>query len=173
MLQRLTAWLAPARFRALGFAAADLPLEGWTVVEQLTTAIGWRGADGTILSLSLGRRNRAVTSGSDAAVQRFCLRAAAAHEARLIDITRLDGVNGPSVVFIYKRRQSDGHVYFGWAHTGAARGTWLWFMIARELGQPVRSSDDRQLDQHFPDHPLSRMRSGLLRLLDVRLPPVS
>jgi hypothetical protein len=144
-------------------------LPGWREIRHGHNMELWQDMDGDFLGLVRTHATLGLPRlGDEEAVRRHCLNLAESMESGLVEAEVVPHVDGPAVELICKHLKTLGFVFTGILMVPTPRATWVWTMSAEEGGL-TRLWDEERYDCQFPDHPLSRMRRVLRKLLGVTL----
>jgi hypothetical protein len=147
----------------------DVHIPGWREIQHGHDMEVWQDLDGDFLGLVRTHAALGLPQLCDeVAVRRHCQAFAETMESGLVEAEVVPHVDGPAVELICKHLKMLGFVFTGMLMVPTPRATWIWTMSAEEQGL-ARLWDEECYDREFPDHPLSRVRRELRKLLAVGL----
>lgn len=159
----------PCGSRAERHDVLRVHLPGWREIQHGHDMELWQDMDGDYLGLVRTHAALGLPRLLDEdAVRRHCRNLADAMESGLVEAEVVPHVDGPAVELICKHLKRLGFVFTGILMVPTPRASWVWTMSAEEQGV-TRLWDEERYDSQFPDHPLSRVRRVLRKLLGVTL----
>ena len=130
--------LRPRNHRtAVGASPNDLGQEmpGWIIVRQRQQMTTWRDADGDVLSLTRSATLQLPDLSDENAVRGYCRNVAESMRSGLVEAAVAAAVEGPAVMFVYKRLEKPAFVFTGMLVVAPTSGTSsVWTVAAGERG---------------------------------------